>query len=66
MICVDYLVEIFLPLADKAGETFPERFSRVMEVLKRKFGGVTVYDRPPAKRQNGYQQRRYRYFRSDD
>jgi hypothetical protein len=50
MICVDYLVEIFLPLADKAGETFPtERFSRVMEVLKRKFGGVTVYDRSPAK-----------------
>jgi hypothetical protein len=37
-----------------------------MEVLKRKFGGVTVYDRSPAKRQNGYQQRRYRYFRSDD
>jgi hypothetical protein len=67
MICFDYLVEIFLPLADKAGETFPtERFSRVMEVLKRKFGGVTVYDRSPAKRQNGYQQRRYRYFRSDD
>jgi hypothetical protein len=49
MICVDYLVEIFLPLADKAGETFPtERFSQVMEVLKRKFGG-TVYDRSPAK-----------------
>ena len=50
MICVDYLVEIFLPLADKAGETFPkERFSQVMEELKRKFGGVTVYDRSPAK-----------------
>ena len=45
-----YLVEIFLPLADKAGETFPmERFSQVMEDLKRKFGGVTVYDRSPAK-----------------
>jgi hypothetical protein len=45
-----YLVEIFLPLADKAGETFPrERFSQVMEELKRKFGGVTVYDRSPAK-----------------
>ena len=45
-----YLVEIFLPLADKAGETFPmEMFSQVMEELKRKFGGVTVYDRSPAK-----------------
>lgn len=45
-----YLVEIFLPLADQAGETFPaEMFSQVMEELKRKFGGVTVYDRSPAK-----------------
>jgi hypothetical protein len=45
-----YLVEIFLPLADKAGETFPtEKFSQVMEESKRKFGGVTVYDRSPAK-----------------
>jgi hypothetical protein len=45
-----YLVEIFRPLADKAGETFPtEKFSRVVEELKRKFGGVTVYDRSPAK-----------------
>jgi hypothetical protein len=45
-----YLVEIFLPLADKTGVTFPtERFSQVMEELKRKFGGVTVYDRSPAK-----------------
>ena len=42
-----YLVEIFLPLADKAGETFPtEKFSQVMEESKRKF---TVYDRSPAK-----------------
>ena len=49
MICVDYLIEIFLPLADKTG-TFPmERFSQVIEELKRKFGGVTVYDRSPAK-----------------
>jgi hypothetical protein len=45
-----YLVEIFLPLADKAGETFPrERLSEVMEELKRKFAGITVYDRSPAK-----------------
>ena len=45
-----YLVEIFLPLADKAGQAFPtEMFSQVMEELKRKFGGVTVYDRSPAK-----------------
>lgn len=57
-----YLVEIFLPLSDKAGETFPrERFSQVMEELKRKFGGVTVYDRSPAKGKT-VQQRRYRYF----
>ena len=45
-----YLVEIFLPLADQTGKTFPvEMFSQVMEELKRKFGGVTVYDRSPAK-----------------
>jgi hypothetical protein len=45
-----YLVEIFLPLADQAGQAFPmEMFSQVIEELKRKFGGVTVYDRSPAK-----------------
>jgi hypothetical protein len=45
-----YLVEIFLPLADRAGKEFPmEMFSQVMEELKHKFGGVTVYDRSPAK-----------------
>jgi hypothetical protein len=45
-----YLVEIFLPLADKAGQAFPmEMFSQVMEELKCKFGGITVYDRSPAK-----------------
>jgi hypothetical protein len=45
-----YLVEIFLPLADQAGETFCDgEVSQVMEELKRKLGGVTVYDRSPAK-----------------
>ena len=46
----DALTEIFLPLADKAGELFPtEKFSQVVEELKRKFGGVTVYDCSQAK-----------------
>jgi hypothetical protein len=61
-----YLVEIFLPLADKAGETFPtERFSQVMEELKRK-SVASRFMTARRRRQNGHQQRRYRYFPSDD
>jgi hypothetical protein len=49
-LALTYLVEIFLPLTDQAGKAFPrEMFSQVIKQLKRKFGGVTVYDRSPAK-----------------
>jgi putative membrane protein len=50
MICVDLSRRNLSAACGQAGETFPtERFSQVMEELKRKFGGVTVYDRSPAK-----------------
>jgi hypothetical protein len=64
---LNYLVEIFLPLAEQAGETFPrERFSQVMEELKCKFGGVTVYDRSPAKGKTVTSSDDIVIFRSDD
>ena len=44
-----YLVEIFLPLQDKAGRPQPaELFAQVRETLTETFGGITTYSRAPA------------------
>lgn len=44
-----YLVEIFLPTFDNAGNRFPkDAFDRVREELTDRFGGVTAFLRSPA------------------
>ena len=44
-----YLVEIFLPLFDRKGKRFPERFHKaVREELVARFGGMTAHIRSPA------------------
>ena len=45
-----YLFQLFLPLYDEQGLTFPDQhFSAVRELLTEKFGGITTYSRAPAK-----------------
>jgi hypothetical protein len=44
-----HLVEIFLPLADKSGNSFEDdRFAEVRTTLTERFGGVTAFTRAPA------------------
>jgi hypothetical protein len=44
-----YLIEIFLPLADNAGEPFSDaKFAEVRDTLTRRFGGLTAFTRSPA------------------
>lgn len=45
-----HLVEVFLPLNTNAGKPLPvEFFRRVREQLAEQFGGVTAFNRKPAK-----------------
>lgn len=44
------LVQLLLPLADDAGQRFPQAmYDRVAEELTGRFGGLTAYARSPAK-----------------
>jgi len=44
-----FLIEIFLPLYDNAGERFPRAsFDAVRDELTARFGGVTAFLRSPA------------------
>lgn len=44
-----HLVQIFLPLTDNEGNSFPrEIFAQVREELVERFGGLTAYSRAPA------------------
>ena len=44
-----YLIQLFLPLRDNAGEAFPPTmFGAVRAGLADAFGGVTAYQRAPA------------------
>lgn len=44
-----HLVQLLLPLYDKAGQRFPDaRFVQVMDELTDRCGGVTAYLRSPA------------------
>jgi hypothetical protein len=45
-----YLIQLFLPLYDEKGMTFPDQlFSAVRAQLTEKFAGITTYSRAPAK-----------------
>ncbi len=45
-----HLIQILLPLADNAGQPFPEGlFRNLQEELSTRFGGVTAFSRAPAK-----------------
>ena len=45
-----YLLQLFLPLYDEQGLTFPDQhFSTIRDQLTEKFGGITTYSRAPAK-----------------
>jgi len=45
-----YLVQILLPVADNAGDRFPkEIFQRIQAELAERYGGLTAYNRAPAK-----------------
>ncbi len=45
-----HLIQIFLPLADNAGRALPASVHRTTQKeLTDKFGGLTVYNRAPAK-----------------
>jgi hypothetical protein len=58
-----HLVQILLPLYDKAGKRFPQRFYDDLKVeLSKKFGGLTAYTRSPAE---GLWKRRSRTLRED-
>ena len=44
-----HLVQLLLPLYDKAGQRFPDApFVQVMDELTDRYGGVTAYSRAPA------------------
>jgi len=44
-----YLIQILLPLADNAGQPFPnQEYARVRAELTEHFGGLTAYSRAPA------------------
>jgi hypothetical protein len=44
-----HLVQLLLPVYDKAGVPFPpEHHARVRRALTERFGGVTSYNRAPA------------------
>lgn len=45
----DNLVQLFIPLKNKAGNPFPKQlFQKLNEELKRQYGGLTIYSRSPA------------------
>jgi len=44
-----HLMQIFLPVRDNNGKTFPkDNYSSIGEALTKKFGGLTSYTRAPA------------------
>lgn len=44
-----HLIQIFLPVRDNNDKPFPpEKFTHLREVLIKKFGGLTAYNRAPA------------------
>lgn len=44
-----YLIQLFLPLRDNAGEKFPDAMYRgIRDQLTERFGGMTAYARAPA------------------
>jgi hypothetical protein len=44
------LIQIFLPLYDNVGKSFPpDEYKHIQLLLTEKFNGVTVYQRAPAK-----------------
>jgi hypothetical protein len=46
---MSHLVQLFLPLQDNDGQSFPaSHFSRVRDELTQQFNGMTAYTRAPA------------------
>jgi len=44
-----HLIELFLPLYDAAGNSFPEKiFSNLKDELTEVFGGLTIHSKAPA------------------